>query len=56
MELTPEDKKLLDLAVQQLWRKGAHSPDEAAIGHNFTQLVAKILKDEPKKEDGRVGK
>jgi len=51
MELTEQDKDVLKAAVEQIWRKGAHTPQEAAVGHNFTQLVARLIKpDETKPE------
>lgn len=56
MELTDRERQLLQLVVQQLWRKGAYTPDEAAIAQGFTQFVERALKVEPKKEGNSVGK
>lgn len=48
--LSDQDKATVKGAAEQLCRKGAHNPDEAAILFNFCQLAGKLLKEEPKKE------
>lgn len=44
--MTDQDKALVKAAAEQLCRKGAHNPDEAATLFNFCQFAARILKDE----------
>jgi hypothetical protein len=42
MELSDTDKNTLKEAVQLMWRKGTHTPQEAAIAFTFTQFVEKV--------------
>lgn len=53
MELTEQHKNILKAAVQLLWAKGIHSPQESAIANALTQLTEQALKEEPKKEEGK---
>ena len=57
MELTDQDKQVLDLAQQLLWKKGVNNPFESQVANALTQLAQKAAVPEPpKKEDGRGGK
>lgn len=42
MEFTDQEKQILDLAQQLLWKKGANNPMEAQVASGLTQLAQKI--------------
>ena len=44
MDLTEEEKQILQAAVVQLWRKGCNSPQEAAVAQGLTKLTERLLK------------
>ena len=48
MEIPSEqDKQTLKNAVELLWKKGTHHPQEAAIAFEFTRLVERLLTPKP---------
>lgn len=42
-QITDADKVDLKNAVELIWRKGTHNPQEAAIAFKFTQFVERLL-------------
>ena len=50
MELTEQDKTTLKQTVELIWAQGVKHPNAAIVGVNFTQLVERLLKEEPKPE------
>jgi len=43
MEFSDQEKQLLDMAQQLLWRKGVNNPMESQIANALTQLAKKII-------------
>lgn len=48
MELNEQDKQVLDLAQQLLWKKGVNNPFESQVANALTQLAQKVAT--PQKE------
>lgn len=48
MEITDQDKEVLKMTTEQIWRKGANSPQEGAVANAFTLFVQKVLGPAPK--------
>jgi hypothetical protein len=48
--LADQDLAALKGAVELIWRKGTHSPQEAAVAFNFTQLVERLVKEKPSED------
>lgn len=40
--MSEQDRETLKQAVELVWRKGTHNPQEASIAFSFTQLVQRI--------------
>ena len=53
MELTEQDKATLKQAVELIWAQGVKHPNAAIVGVNFTQLVERLVKEEPQKDGGK---
>jgi hypothetical protein len=54
--LADQDLAALKGAVELIWRKGTHNPQEAAIAFNFTQLVERLVKEKPSEDKKPEGK
>jgi hypothetical protein len=54
--MTDQDLAALKGAVELIWRKGTHNPQEAAIAFNFTQLVERLVKEKPSEDKKPEGK
>jgi hypothetical protein len=50
MEFSDQDKQVLQLSVEQIWRKGCNNPGEASLAQALTDLVKRVLTQQPAKE------
>jgi hypothetical protein len=49
-DLSAEDKEALKAAVELLWRKGMHTPQEADVAMKVTSLVVRLVAPAPQKD------
>lgn len=50
MEITEQDKQVLDLAQQLLWKKGINNQFESQVANGLTEFVKRLAAPQPPKE------